>query len=75
MDEQTVARIFEPYFTTKAQGTGLGLTMVYKIIKEFGGDISVKSFPGEGTVFTLSFPIPQKEKRLLEYGKDDAGGS
>lgn len=49
--------------------------MVYKIIKEFGGDISVKSFPGEGTVFTLSFPIPQKEKRLLEYGKDDAGGS
>lgn len=75
MDEQTVARIFEPYFTTKAQGTGLGLTMVYKIIKEFGGDISVKSFPGEGTVFTLSFPIPQKEKRLLEYGKNEAGGS
>ena len=75
MDEQTVSRIFEPYFTTKAQGTGLGLTMVYKIIKEFGGDISVKSFPGEGTVFTLSFPIPQKEKRLLEYGKNGASGS
>lgn len=71
MDEQTVARIFEPYFTTKAQGTGLGLTMVYKIIKEFGGDIGVKSFPGEGTVFTLSFPIPQKEKRLLEYDRSD----
>ncbi|MGI5172178.1 PAS domain S-box protein [Treponema sp. OMZ 840] len=67
MDEQTVSRIFEPYFTTKAQGTGLGLTMVYKIIKEFGGDISVKSFPGEGTVFAMSFPIPQKERRLLEY--------
>ena len=67
MDEKTAERIFEPYFTTKVQGTGLGLTMVYKIIKEFGGDIDVKSFPGEGTLFTMSFPIPQKEKRLLEY--------
>ncbi len=67
MDEETVHRVFEPYFTTKANGTGLGLTMVYKIIKEFSGDISVQSFPGEGTVFTISLPIPQKEKRLLEY--------
>lgn len=67
MDEKTVSRIFEPYFTTKAQGTGLGLTMVYKIVKEFGGDINVKSFPGEGTIFAMSFPIPQRERRLLAY--------
>lgn len=66
MDTDTVARVFEPYFTTKAKGTGLGLTMVYKIIKEFSGDIDVKSFPGEGTIFTISLPIPQKEKLLLE---------
>ena len=66
MDADTVARVFEPYFTTKAKGTGLGLTMVYKIIKEFSGDIDVKSFPGEGTIFTISLPIPQKEKLLLE---------
>ncbi len=66
MDENTVNHIFEPYFTTKANGTGLGLTMVYKIIKEFSGDIDVKSYPGEGTVFTISLPVPQKERHLLE---------
>ncbi len=67
MDSDTVSRIFEPYYTTKANGTGLGLTMVYKIIKELGGDIDVKSFPGEGSVFTISLPVPQKELRSLEY--------
>ena len=70
MDEETVHRVFEPYFTTKSNGTGLGLTMVYKIIKEFSGDITVQSYPGEGTIFTISLPIPQKEKRLLEYSAD-----
>lgn len=67
MSEETAARIFEPYFTTKTTGTGLGLTMVYKIIKEFSGDIQVKSLVGEGTVFTINLPIPQLEQRLLEY--------
>ncbi len=70
MNEETVHRIFEPYFTTKANGTGLGLTMVYKIIKEFSGEITVQSYPGEGTIFTISLPIPQKEKKLLEYPSD-----
>lgn len=65
MNSETVSRIFEPYFTTKATGTGLGLTMVYKVIKEFGGDIEVESYEGKGTIFTISLPIPQKEKHLL----------
>ncbi len=65
MSEETVARIFEPYFTTKANGTGLGMTMVYKIIKEFNGDIHVNSKLGEGTLFSISFPIPQTDKKLL----------
>ena len=65
MDEATVNRIFEPYFTTKANGTGLGMTMAYKIIKEFGGEIQVKSSLGEGTQFTISLPIPQTDKKLL----------
>ena len=68
MDEQTCSRVFEPYFTTKANGTGLGLTMVYKIIKESAGEIEVRSFPGEGTIFTISLPIPQKERHSLEFG-------
>lgn len=65
MSEETVAKIFEPYYTTKANGTGLGMTMVYKIIKEFSGDIVIDSREGEGTAFTISFPIPQKDAKLL----------
>ncbi len=65
MSEETVSKIFEPYYTTKANGTGLGMTMVYKIIKEFSGDIVIDSREGEGTAFTISFPIPQKDAKLL----------
>lgn len=65
MDSETVGRIFEPYFTTKANGTGLGMTMSYKIIKEFGGDIQVKSEKGAGSVFFISLPVPQTETKLL----------
>ena len=65
MSEETVAKIFEPYYTTKANGTGLGMTMVYKIIKEFSGEIIVDSIEGEGTAFVISFPIPQKDAKLL----------
>lgn len=67
MSEETASHIFEPYFTTKANGTGLGLAMVYKIIKEFSGDITVRSVEGEGTEFVIALPIPQKDKRLLTY--------
>lgn len=67
MDKKTSEKIFEPYFTTKTTGTGLGLTMVYKIIKEFGGDIQVHSKLGKGTLFTIILPIPQREKKLLEF--------
>ena len=65
MSPQTVSRIFEPYFTTKANGTGLGMTMVYKIVKEFSGEIGVDSTVGEGTNFVMSFPLPQSETKLL----------
>jgi two-component system, sporulation sensor kinase E len=65
-------KIFEPYFTTKEFGSGLGLTLVYKIIKEHLGEVSLTSKQGEGTTFILTFSIPQKEKRLLEYeGEED----
>ena len=66
MKEETVAKIFEPYFTTKANGTGLGMTMVYKIVKEFSGDIQVKSEEGKGTVFTMQFPLKQDGTLAIE---------
>jgi PAS domain S-box-containing protein len=65
--EENLSKIFEPYFTTKETGSGLGLTLVFKIIREHRGEISVKSREGEGTCFTLTLPIPQKERRLICY--------
>ena len=65
MSDETIARLFEPYFTTKASGTGLGMTLVYKIVKEFSGDIHVKSEENNGTTFIIELPIPQTEKKLI----------
>ncbi len=65
MDSETLSRIFEPYFTTKANGTGLGMTMSYKVIKEFGGDIQVSSEKEIGSVFMIYLPIPQTDTKLL----------
>lgn len=66
MSSETVAKIFEPYFTTKANGTGLGMTMVYKIVKEFSGEILVDSQEGIGTKFTMIFPLPQANQKLIK---------
>jgi two-component system, sporulation sensor kinase E len=63
-------KIFEPYFTTKPFGTGLGLTIVFKIVKEHFGDISVESRVGEGTTVTLAFPVPPQETILIDYKGD-----
>ena len=52
-----VSRIFEPYFTTKSQGTGLGLPIVLKIIEAHGGTIRVESQPDSGTVFIIELPV------------------
>jgi len=72
ISEELMDKIFEPYFTTKDFGSGLGLTVVYKIMKEHMGEIGVKSREGEGTTFTLTFPIPQKEQKLLGWkGEND----
>ena len=69
--EDIVGKIFEPYFTTKDFSSGLGLTVVYKIIKEHSGEVSVSSRAGEGTTFTLTFPVPQGERRLIAWEGND----
>jgi len=71
INKGNISKIFEPYFTTKETGTGLGLTQVYKIIREHHGEITVDSTPGTGADFRITLPIPQKDTRLLGFNEGD----
>ena len=57
MDAEQVNRLFEPFYTTKIDGTGLGLATVYRIVEAHDGKINVSSIKGTGTVFTIFLPL------------------
>lgn len=70
MSEEVKSKAFDPFFTTKpvGKGTGLGLSMSYGIIQKHGGDISLDSTPGVGTIFRMTLPIVQpKDTREVDY--------
>jgi two-component system, sporulation sensor kinase E len=61
-----MGRIFEPYYTTKPEGSGLGLMIVQRIVRDHGGTIDVESDVGRGTTVRIKLPIHEKRTRLLE---------
>jgi signal transduction histidine kinase len=61
MSTEVLARVFEPFFTTKFQGRGMGMAAVYGIVQNHGGDISIESEAGQGTVVTVHFPAVEHE--------------
>jgi len=69
-DEQ-LKRIFEPFYTTKKKGTGLGLMIVQRIVRAHNGRIELDSRTGRGTVFRIWLPLHEPKPRLLEAPQDD----
>ncbi|MGD0059320.1 MAG: ATP-binding protein [Verrucomicrobiia bacterium] len=68
---EQIGQLFEPYFTTKQNGTGLGLMIVQRIVREHGGTIEVESDRDRGTTFRIKLPIHEKRTRLLEASRDE----
>ena len=68
MSPEDLSRVFEPYFTTKPFGTGLGLLIVRRIVREHGGELSIESSQGQGLTLTIRLPYIEKRVRMLEAG-------
>jgi signal transduction histidine kinase len=69
MSAENLSRVFEPYFTTKASGSGLGLLIVRRIVREHGGELSIESSHGRGVTLTIRLPFIDKRIRMLEAGE------
>jgi PAS domain S-box-containing protein len=63
--KEDLARVFEPFYTTKSNGTGLGLAIAYRITEDHGGTIQVSSTPGLGTTVVVTFPVTVEEAQPL----------
>jgi signal transduction histidine kinase len=72
--KKDLSHIFEPFYTTKKAGvgTGLGLSVSYGIIKQHGGELTVSSIPGRGSVFTVSLPLDAPDRERQGKGGEHA---
>jgi PAS domain S-box-containing protein len=69
IDPDKIKKIFEPFYTTKEKGTGLGLLIVERVIRQHGGWVEVNSRKNDGTSFRIFLPTSEKRTRMLEVGK------
>ena len=72
IEEKDLPHIFEAYYTTKKEGSGLGLFQVYQAVQDHGGRIDVKSQLGKGATFVLSLPV-RKERLSLPQPNEAKG--
>jgi signal transduction histidine kinase len=64
--QEQINRIFEPFYTTKKKGSGLGLMIVQRIVRAHGGKIEIESHVGRGSTFRICLPLHERRPRLLE---------
>src|SRR3954451_21328214 len=69
MSAESLSHVFEPYFTTKSAGTGLGLLIVRRIVREHGGELAIETTEGKGLTLTIRLPYLDKRVRMLEAGQ------
>jgi two-component system, sporulation sensor kinase E len=68
MSAENLGRVFEPYFTTKTSGSGLGLLIVRRIVREHGGELAIESDEGKGLTLSIRLPYIDRRVRMLEAG-------
>jgi two-component system, sporulation sensor kinase E len=68
MSAEALSRVFEPYYTTKSSGSGLGLLIVRRIVREHGGELAIESAEGKGLTLTIRLPFKDQRVRMLEAG-------
>src|SRR5438067_6168789 len=68
MSADALSRVFEPYYTTKVSGSGLGLLIVRRIVREHGGELAIESAESKGLTLTIRLPFKEQRVRMLEAG-------
>ena len=66
ISKDDLSKVFEPYYTTKRTGHGIGMMIVHRIMRDHGGDVGIDSKVGAGTIVTLRFPRNSSRSKLLE---------